>query len=37
MKNRGLKKVTGKWLKDCYRWLVEHDEGCCRVTLDMEQ
>lgn len=30
--DRKLKRVTGKWLKDCYRWLVEQDCGCCHLV-----
>lgn len=29
--NRRLKRVTGKWLKDSHRWLVEQGCGCCHI------
>lgn len=32
MKNRELAKVTGKWLKGCYKWLVKEDCGCCHLV-----
>ena len=30
-KNRELKRVTGKWLKGCYKWLVKEGCGCCHI------
>lgn len=30
--DKRLRQVTGKWLKDCHRWLVEHDCGCCHIV-----
>jgi hypothetical protein len=30
--DKRLKQVTGKWLKGCYKWLVEHDCGCCHIV-----
>ena len=30
--NRKLRKVTGKWLKESYAWLVANDCGCCHVA-----
>ena len=32
MKNMELAKVTGKWLKGCYKWLVKEDCGCCHIV-----
>ena len=26
-----LKKVTGKWLKGSFKWLIKHDCGCCHI------
>lgn len=31
-KNEELAKVTGKWLKGCYKWLVKEDCGCCHIV-----
>ena len=31
---RQLDKVTGKWLKECYQWLIDHDCGCCHIPFD---
>lgn len=27
-----LSKVTGKWLKESYKWLVDEDCGCCHIA-----
>lgn len=32
MKNRELAKVTGKWLKGCYKGLVKAGDGCCHIV-----
>ena len=29
---RALDQVTGKWLKGCYKWLVNEDCGCCHLV-----
>lgn len=31
-RNRELEKVTGKWLKGRYEWLVKEDCGCCHLV-----
>lgn len=31
-RNEELGKVTGKWLKGCYKWLVREDCGCCHLV-----
>ena len=33
-RNDTLKKVTGKWLKGSYKWLVDADCGCCHIPFD---
>lgn len=30
--DKRLGQVTGKWLKGCYKWLVEQDCGCCHIV-----
>ena len=32
-RNEELGKVTGKWLKSCYEWLVKEGEGCCHLVI----
>lgn len=27
-----LNKVTGKWVKGCYKWLKKEDQGCCHLV-----
>ena len=29
-----LMKVTGKWVKGCYKWLKKKDLGCCHLVFD---
>lgn len=31
--NKRLKRVTGQWLKGCYKWLVKEDCGCCHLVI----
>ena len=31
--NKEFAKVTGKWLKGCYKWLVKEDCGCCHLVI----
>lgn len=33
-RQKQLDKVTGKWLKFCYKWLVENNCGCCHIPFD---
>lgn len=31
--DKRLKRVTGKWLKGCYKWLVKTGDGCCHLVI----